>query len=968
MAKKVERQLSIYINGKEVNRSLKSIGGEIARLRNKQKKLTAGTDEWVDATKELKKAKNAYREVNDEIREVEQSLDDANESGQGFIGNLLGIFESLKSGDFDGAQAGLDGVKNGIMGATRAGLAFIATPIGAAIAALAGIALAGKEWFDYNKQVMEVNDNISSFTGLSGEALDQTRIKVTSLAETFDKEYLELLEAAAPIAKEFNISMVEALDVVGNGLAEGGRANEEYLSSLKEYPAFFAQAGFSVEEFKNLVNAGFDLKIYQDKLPDAIKEATIALTEQTPAIKDALTNAFSAPFADDILARVANGKVTVKDALIEIKTEADKGNVSIQANAQLTADLFKSAGEDAGSATKIWEGLTIATNEAGKELSELDSYYMQLKEANEELAEAQDNALKSDSFTAFSQQGELAWIKLKTFFFDSLDFAFQKFIDVSRFSNKVFGQFLAVLVSGKQRAYDLKNAFVNTFKNIVDTGGAAGKVIKSLFSFDGDQISKSIDGFNDAYKNLKEDVKEDATDLATGIKDVWNESGKAMDEYYAKQDAAAAQSILDQEKSIKDAAQKKIDDKLNAEQEAARYKAIEAYKKQEEDLADFIKGKRRELELDKLNGLQKELAQIDDKYAKEIEKAATHGDRLKEIELLKEQEKQAAKDALALQYAEQTIALDAEIARMKEEAELVRLAEKAAQGEVDMLLVAEKAREIAYSEIQRDLEKELAKVENVENAEALKEAIRRKYDEKKRGADDDYYDAKKKKLEDEAALEKQIEETKISVTLGALSAAAGLINEGTAAWKAVKIAEAVITTTVAAQNAYASTAAIPIVGAALAPIAAASAIAVGVANVKRITNTKIAKVPKPNKFYGGYTESTPIFDDEHGGATGYYHANEWVSPAWMTQSPRYANTISWLENERRSGPSYTTSSTATNNSTPETSNSDMVTVMTKLTQVLENPIMAQMYYGYEDEIKRQQIQDDIARSNNNSRA
>ncbi|WP_141876200.1 phage tail tape measure protein [Gramella sp. Hel_I_59] len=78
------------------------------------------------------------------------------------------------------------------------------------------------------------------------------------------------------------------MDKIEAGLIKGGAANDEYFDSIREYSTFFAQAGYSAEEFINIVNTGFDLGIYQDKLPDALKEADLSLKEQTKSTRDSL--------------------------------------------------------------------------------------------------------------------------------------------------------------------------------------------------------------------------------------------------------------------------------------------------------------------------------------------------------------------------------------------------------------------------------------------------------------------------------------------------------------------------------------------------------------------------------------------------------------------------------------------------------------------------------------------------------
>ena len=149
-------------------------------------------------------------------------------------------------------------------------------------------------------------------------------------------------------------------------MADGGAQNNEFLDSLGEYDNFFAAAGYSAQEFVNIVNTGYDLGIYTDKLPDALKEADLALREQTKSTRDALVNAFGASFTDDILSKVSSGEITTKTSLENIAAQAKITGLSQQQQAQLTADVFKGAGEDAGGALVILE---TVSKSAQRELS-----------------------------------------------------------------------------------------------------------------------------------------------------------------------------------------------------------------------------------------------------------------------------------------------------------------------------------------------------------------------------------------------------------------------------------------------------------------------------------------------------------------------------------------------------------------------------------------------------------------------
>lgn len=83
------------------------------------------------------------------------------------------------------------------------------------------------------------------------------------------------------------------------------------------------------------------------------------------------------------------------------------------------------------------------------------------------------------------------------------------------------------------------------------------------------------------------------------------------------------------------------------------------------------------------------------------------------------------------------------------------------------------------------------------------------------------------------------------------STLASFQQQGTSQWKAFATASAIMSTIQGAINAYTSTSAIPIVGPALAPIAAGLALAAGYANVRKIQSTKV-EAPVKKAEQGGF--------------------------------------------------------------------------------------------------------------------
>ena len=270
----------------EVSRnSLTGIGQEISRVRSEMDALDSTQANYREEIARLRAEEQGLvtqqREMRTEIHGTSEEAGAAQEA-------LSNMFTGLLSGNLTLAASGLGSIRAGIVATTKSAWAFVTTPIGATIAALAGIALATKEWFDYNQEVAKANSETRAITKLADDELDNARIRSQSLANSFEKDQKEVLESAKSLVKQFNISYTEAFDQIEQDMVRGAQANEEYLESVKEYSVFFAQAGFAVKDFTGLLQQAGDDDVFKDKLPDAIKEFTLAVTEQTDAARDAL--------------------------------------------------------------------------------------------------------------------------------------------------------------------------------------------------------------------------------------------------------------------------------------------------------------------------------------------------------------------------------------------------------------------------------------------------------------------------------------------------------------------------------------------------------------------------------------------------------------------------------------------------------------------------------------------------------
>ena len=198
----------------------------------------------------------------------------------------------------------------------------------------------------------------------------------------------------------------------------------------------------------------------------------------------------------------------------------------------------------------------------------------------------------------------------------------------------------------------------------------------------------------------------------------------------------------------------------------------------------------------------------------------------------------------------------------------------------------------------------------------------------------------------------------VSSALSSLSTLAGALGEMFGQSKELAIVQANISGAQSVLSIWSAPASLPQPYDAILKGVLTAGVVVQTANqIKTIEKQKAPNAPK--FFYGGHTGNDPIVGtDEFGPVTGVVHAKEWVAPEVMTQSPKYAATFTWLENERKqivgnkyfkggetspgTLPSYTT--TSSQNGTHE----QLLHAITKLNDHLDKGIKAETHIGYED--------------------
>ena len=503
----------------------KNLGAQMLELKKAGKQ---NTDEYKNLEAQWKKVSSQADALNDEFKTLDKAVGDNQRSVGDYTDSIRDAFSNvpgmLASGDIKGA---LTSLKSGFGDL----FSFIkANPI---IAVLATFGVLVKQLWDYNSQVKELNTEVERVAGSSGQITDEIRKSASAIKETYGTDFKDAVSDISNLMQDFGVSASEAFKIYNEGLATGGAGNSEFGDSIREYGQLFAQNGYSAQDFINILNSGIDLKIYNDKLPDAIKEAGLSLKEQTKSTRDALVNAFGASFSDEVLNKVSTGQLTVKDALAEIADKAKDANLNQQQLAQLTADVFKGAGEDAGGALVVFEAINHAQDLNSATLTEIQEKTIELGNLNKELEEASDAAYNSDGIQSFQFEVDVLWKKLKILFADFMGWIQRADRSVQGSAAFMRGAFKSIPEAAGAAFSGVMEAFSELLKGFKAGGGAISKFFKGDFDGAKAEADSFINALPAVYSKLKKA-------MSSGISKISGGAGGERDSFLSGYDSRIA--------------------------------------------------------------------------------------------------------------------------------------------------------------------------------------------------------------------------------------------------------------------------------------------------------------------------------------------------------------------------------------------------------------------------------------------
>ena len=218
-----------------------------------------------------------------------------------------------------------------------------------------------------------------------------------------------LLMGACFLSKQFGISAEESIRLIRDGFIAGADANGEFLDTLREYPAYFREAGISAEAFIAITAQAAKSGIYSDKGVDVIKEGNIRIREMTDATAAALEGIGIS--ADEVQEQLRTGQKTTFDIIRMVSERLDELPESSAEVGAALADIFGGPGEDAGlQYIRTLKDIKTSLGDVKEEAGELGKAQEDMIESQKKLGVA-----VAELFDATGGSFETMTVKIKTF-------------------------------------------------------------------------------------------------------------------------------------------------------------------------------------------------------------------------------------------------------------------------------------------------------------------------------------------------------------------------------------------------------------------------------------------------------------------------------------------------------------------------------------------------------------------------
>lgn len=522
-----EYQYNVRTLRKEIQNNVRTENeqeGSLKQLRAQLSNATKAYDEMSRAERDSSKGQEMQEHIQDlieELKEAEEATGRFQRSVGSYYDSMMKAADDLQNTEFFGFDVvddtgigkvmemgkSVEDLKVKFGALKNTALSLLTNPYFLAMAGVAGVGMAFKWFYDYNKGIEEATRKTMQFTGLFGDEMKSVRNQALAISETFSVDFGETLQSANVMSKQFGISVSESLKLLQDGFVAGANASDEFLENVKEYPTYLKEAGLNAEQFVAISTNATKQGIFSDKGLDTIKEGNLRLREMTTATAAALDGIGIS--SEKVQKELQNGSKTTFDIMQEVGNKLKEYPASSAKVGKAIADIFGGPGEDAG--LKYIETL----GDIEMNMDKVKEQCSDVAKAQEKQVEA-NKRLKDTASALFDVTGggfEMMKAQAATFVSNHLtkllraiinlynqSVAFRGLIQLIGFAFKSVGQVALVAF----------NIIIDAIKLVARPARGLLQMFEGFFSFD---VKKMRDGFNSVFSGLGNTVKEAWGDL-----------------------------------------------------------------------------------------------------------------------------------------------------------------------------------------------------------------------------------------------------------------------------------------------------------------------------------------------------------------------------------------------------------------------------------------------------------------------
>lgn len=351
----------------ELTNAFTELSMQYKRLTDEEKKGDFGKA----LTASLDQLKVRINDTKAQLSAVASNLGDVGSGGVNLqsvldqLGGKLGVNTSL-----------LHGLSAGTVGATAAIGAMVTTTLAAA-----------KAFADYNSELSMQGQVTTVTTGLKGPEADRMTDAARSIADVYNVDFREVINAANTLMTQFGQSGSQSIQLIRDGMQGMIQGDgPKLLSMIQQYAPSFRDAGISASQLVAIIHNS-EGGIFTDQNMNAIVMGIKNIRLMTNQTSEALGK--MGIDGAEMTRKLNDGSMTVFEALGQVSDAIERTGSGSQTAGEVMQYVFGRQGAVAG--TKLGEAIaTLNTNleETKNQTGELGKAYADLEQANERLKTA----------------------------------------------------------------------------------------------------------------------------------------------------------------------------------------------------------------------------------------------------------------------------------------------------------------------------------------------------------------------------------------------------------------------------------------------------------------------------------------------------------------------------------------------------------------------------------------------------